>query len=69
MRVTIQVDLAERVVLILKTVGFTGDGDEIVGDFELAVHPGESIGDLSYDDLVAMGDGEHDIPDPSIHLA
>jgi hypothetical protein len=36
----------------------------LIGDMHHVVRPGESWGDLSYEELRALGEGEHDI-DPT----
>jgi hypothetical protein len=37
-----------------------GDGD-LVGDLGQLVTPSESFGQFTHDELVAMGEGEHDL--------
>ena len=42
------------------------EGDGIIGDVTRVVAPGEDFFDLSYDELAAMGDGEHEFkPTPA----
>lgn len=37
------------------------DGKLIATDRMLHVHPGERLGEVSYEELVDLGDGEHDL--------
>lgn len=37
------------------------EGDGIVGDATRLVRPGETFFDLSYEQLFALGDGEHSL--------
>lgn len=61
-------DPAEQVVVVMVPVDASGPQGVVVADAEDHIRPGGMFGSLTYDDLVRMGNGEHEIPDPPVRL-
>jgi hypothetical protein len=37
------------------------EGDGVIGDFSTLIKPGDSFGDVSFDELKRLGPGEHEV--------
>lgn len=64
MQVSLFIDTEEKVVMLAAPLPREVEGEKLRGTFRAFIHPGEDFHGFTYEELLAMGTGKHELTFP-----